>query len=143
LAIASYGGHWKQLRRLDTFLSNYNTTYITTNKDVKLKDETVHYVIDANQNEKVKLIFLFIQSFILFIRIWPDTVITTGAAPGLFMVVLAKIFNKKSIWIDSIANAKKLSLSGELSKRFSTHTLSQWDNVSLAESVEYKGKLLK
>jgi len=142
LAVASFGGHWKQLQRLDFMFSKYKTYYVTTNKDVISSGYHCYYVIDANKNDKFRLIALFFQSLLIFIKTRPDIVITTGAAPGFMMVLIARIFNKKSIWIDSIANADELSLSGKLSKRFSTYTLSQWRQVAEKEGVLYKGGLL-
>lgn len=143
LAVASYGGHWKQLCRLSEFLSEYETTYLTTNEYEKDPSKNILYINDANKSNKVGLIKLFVRTFFIYLKIKPDIVITTGAAPGLMMVLVSFIFRKKSIWIDSIANGNELSLSGKLAKKFATHTLSQWKEVADKESVTYKGALIK
>ena len=45
-------------------------------------------------------------------RLRPDVVITTGAAPGYFAVRIGKLLGARVVWVDSIANAEELSLSG-------------------------------
>ena len=142
LAISSFGGHWIQLNRLKDLFSRHKTTLVTTNKGVK-SNFPIHYINDANKDEKFKLIVCFLRCLFLFLKIRPDLVITTGAAPGLLMVVISKIFGKKSIWIDSIANANELSLSGKLAKRFASYTLSQWQNVAKNEDVLFRGAVIK
>lgn len=142
IAVASEGGHWKQLSLLSEFFCQYETHYVTTNKGITLENYSLHYINDANKDNKLALLKLFFNAFILFRKIMPDTVITTGAAPGLAMLIMAKFHGKKGIWIDSIANAEELSLSGKLAKRFATITLSQWESVAAKEGVVYKGSLL-
>lgn len=143
LAVASYGGHWKQLCRLNDLLESYDLTYVTTNKYEKNENKKIYYVNDANKDEKLNLIKLFLKSLIIYLKIRPDLVITTGAAPGLMMVLFSFIFRNKSIWIDSIANAEELSLSGKLAKKIATHTLSQWEELAIKEGVKYRGALIK
>lgn len=143
LAVASYGGHWKQLCRLSEFLKRYDTTYLTTNKYEKKESNAVLYINDANKNDKFGLIILFFRALCIYLKVKPDIVITTGAAPGLMMILMSFIFRKKSIWIDSIANGSELSLSGKLAKKIATHTLSQWEDVAKKENVIYKGSLIK
>lgn len=144
MAVASEGGHWKQLCRLIPFLNDYNVDFVTTNNSQKSPNgQKIYYVNDANKDKKFKLIIMFVRALYVFIKVSPSVVITTGAAPGLAMVIYAKLFNRKSIWIDSIANAEELSLSGRLAKRYATYTLSQWKNVADKEGVNYKGALIK
>lgn len=144
MAVASEGGHWKQLCRLVPFFSEYDVTYVTTNnKETSPNGEKIYFVNDSNKDKKIKMIVMFIRAFFVFLKVWPSVVITTGAAPGLAMVFYAKIFKRKSIWIDSIANANELSLSGKIAKRFATHTLSQWEDVARKEGVLHKGRLIK
>jgi len=143
LAVASYGGHWKQLCRLSDFLDGYETTYLTTNEYEAQQCKDILYINDANKSNKIGLIKLFFKSFFIFLKVKPDIVITTGAAPGLMMVLVSYIFRKKSIWIDSIANGNELSLSGKLAKRIATHTLSQWSDVAEKEGVKCKGALIQ
>ena len=97
-------------------------------------------VCDSNKNEKLRTIYSFIQMISVFVRFWPDIVITTGAAPGLLGLVLGKLFFKKTIWIDSVANAEELSLSGKISRKFADIVLTQWEQLA-DDKVQYKGSV--
>jgi UDP-N-acetylglucosamine:LPS N-acetylglucosamine transferase len=67
----------------------------------------------------------------------PDVVITTGSAPALISVILAKyLFRAHTIWIDSIANAERLSTSGKTAGRFADIWLTQWPQLAKSEGTE-------
>jgi UDP-N-acetylglucosamine:LPS N-acetylglucosamine transferase len=69
-------------------------------------------------------------------------VVSTGALPGVVCILAARLLGKKTLWIDSIANSKKLSLSGKIAKKIAHKTLSQWPEVAAQEGVAYQGRVL-
>ena len=142
LVIASGGGHWKQMMLLRPAFISQNVKYVTTIEGLPEQNKIDNYSIvsDSNKNEKLKTIYSFLQLFNVFVRFWPDVVITTGAAPGLLGLVLGKLFLKKTIWIDSIANAEQLSLSGKISRKFADVVLTQWESLA-DDKVLYKGSV--
>lgn len=142
LAVASGGGHWRQLMLLKPAFEQFNVKYITTIIGLPEQDNITDYLIvkDSNKNEKLLVVYSFIQLLFVFFKFRPDIIITTGAAPGLLAIVLGKFFFRKTIWIDSIANAEDLSLCGRLSKRLANITLTQWEHLAKGK-VEYKGSV--
>jgi hypothetical protein len=65
----------------------------------------------------------------------PNIVVTTGAAPGVVAIFLAKtFFGSKTIWIDSIANSEKVSLSARLVAKRANLRLTQWEDLSDPET---------
>jgi len=68
-------------------------------------------------------------------------VISTGAAPGLMALMAAKILGIKTIWIDTIASAEKLSLSGRIALKFVDRLYTQWPDLS-GPKVIYAGNIL-
>lgn len=142
LAIASGGGHWKQLMLLKPAFQKSDVKFITTIAGLPEANDISNYAIvkDSNKNEKAMLLLTFVQVLWVFIKFRPNIVVTTGAAPGLFGLLIGKLFFKKTIWIDSIANAEELSLSGKLSKRFADIVLTQWEHLK-TERVIYKGSV--
>jgi len=146
LAVASEGGHLVQLCRLEKLFNLHETTLLTTNEYFVAPDcfLSQHICLDINQNsgfyDKFKSIVL--TTYLLF-KIKPDVVISTGALPGLVCIVLAKkIFRKKTIWLDSIANAEELSKSGKVAKRFADIWLTQWPELAEKDGPEYIGSIL-
>lgn len=71
----------------------------------------------------------------------PDMVISTGAAPGLMALIVAKMMGIRTVWVDSIANADHLSICGRLASRIADKTLTQWPHLA-GKGVEYHGNVL-
>jgi cellulose synthase/poly-beta-1,6-N-acetylglucosamine synthase-like glycosyltransferase len=72
----------------------------------------------------------------------PHKVITTGAAPGFFAVRLGKLLGAQCCWLDSIANAERLSLSGERAGPVADLWLTQWPGLASPHGPHYQGAVL-
>ncbi|WP_371170609.1 UDP-N-acetylglucosamine--LPS N-acetylglucosamine transferase [Aliiroseovarius sp. 2305UL8-7] len=144
LAVASAGGHWHQLGQICAAFDTKDVTYVTTMDGLPQKSgfERFALVKDCNKNAPFKALICTVQMMGVLIRVRPDVVITTGALPGVIALALAWIMRRKTIWVDSIANAEEASASGKLAKRFASLWLSQWKSVAEAEGGQYKGSLL-
>jgi UDP-N-acetylglucosamine:LPS N-acetylglucosamine transferase len=72
-----------------------------------------------------------------------SVVISTGAAAGCIMCFLGKLFGAKIVWIDSITNVGRISLSGRLVRHIADLFLVQWPELAEKYSnVEYAGTLV-
>jgi hypothetical protein len=151
--VASAGGHWVQLTRLWPAWSGAKLTVMTTKAG--LRAECLHlssslgqpapdfYVVpEANRWNKFRLILSLISIFWVILKVRPDIVITTGAAPGYFAVRVASLLGSRTVWIDSIANAEELSLSGKKAGAFVDLWLTQWPNLEHQDGPTYKGSVL-
>jgi hypothetical protein len=70
-------------------------------------------------------------------------VLSTGAALGFLMCFWAKLLGAKVIWLDSIANTERLSMSGRMVRRFADLILSQWPDVAARyPNVEHAGEVI-
>ena len=92
--------------------------------------------------EPFKVLRGAIETFGLVRRLRPDVVISAGAAPGLLCLLWGRVFGAKTIWIDSIANAETLSLSGKIALHFAHRVLTQWDHLARPGKVEHWGSVL-
>ena len=72
----------------------------------------------------------------------PSVVVSTGAAPGLFGVIFGKLGGARTIWIDSIANAEELSMSGRLAGRWADLWLTQWPELAREGGPAFEGAVL-
>ena len=75
----------------------------------------------------------------ILLRIRPDVVVTTGAAPGYFALRLGGLLGGRTIWVDSIANVEELSLSGQKAGQHCDLWLTQWEHLAKPVSTEGKG----
>ncbi len=145
IAISSPGGHWIELQRICKPLEDdFNIVYVNPNNEFTNSEDDSSKnisIIDASAKTKFKLVILSFQlvKILLFNR--PNYIISTGAAPGAIAVLLAKWLPCKTIWIDSIANTKELSLSGKLVKKHVNIFLTQWENL-VDDKIMFKGALL-
>jgi hypothetical protein len=131
LAIASGGGHWVQLRRLAPAFPE-DTIWVSTSAGYaeEVPAGCFHRIPDADLWRKFALVWMAVRVFILVIVKRPTHVVTTGAAPGWFMVVVVSLFGGKTLWIDSIANVEGLSVSGAKARRWATEVWTQWPEVA-------------
>lgn len=145
LAIASRGGHWVQLLRLQEAWRDADVTYVTTVAEYRSTlppGAKFRHVTEATRETKLKLIVLFFQVFWILLRVRPTAIVTTGAAPGYFAIRLGRLFGARTMWIDSIANADELSLSGKLATRHADVVLTQWSHLAVDGVVEYHGAVI-
>lgn len=141
LAISSTGGHWVQLQRLQS-LFDKETVFVCTEKKHVGKCHFIK-IKEASRWNRLALIIQFFQVSKIVFKFKPDTVITTGASAGVWAMFVGKCLNKKTIWIDSIANSRKISLSGRIAKPFCTVFLTQWEDLEEpTKGVIFKGNLL-
>jgi hypothetical protein len=144
LLVASHGGHWVQLRRISPAFDGLNVRYVSTNPGVQAEvaPAPLSLVPDANLNDKLALLGLAFRMFLLLLRHRPDIVISTGAAPGFFALLFGKLLGARTIWVDSIANAEQLSVSGQKVKPFADLWLTQWPHLEGKEGPYYRGAVI-
>lgn len=144
IAIASAGGHWQQLMLLRPAYAGHQMTYMTTLAGLaeNYGAAPAYKVPDCNRHTPVRLLWTTLVLAFHILRIRPHVVITTGAMPGLIALTLGRLVFARTIWVDSLANAEKLSASGRYARRVAHLHLSQWQNVAQAEETEFAGRLL-
>ncbi|HBG28276.1 MAG: hypothetical protein A2Y10_03180 [Planctomycetes bacterium GWF2_41_51] len=143
---ASAGGHLNQLLKLAKCWNNYNTFFITTSDVVQTKlskHGKVYIVCECNRQHLLKSLVALFHCIKIILKEKPDVVISTGAAVGCITCMLGKITGAKIIWIDSITNIEKLSLSGRMVRPFANLFLAQWKQLSEQYvNVNYAGTLI-
>lgn len=71
----------------------------------------------------------------------PDVVVTTGAAPGYLAIRLGKLLGARTIWIDSVANADELSMSGRRALQQADVCITQWEHLADRDGPHYYGSV--
>ena len=78
----------------------------------------------------------------IVVRSRPDVVITTGASCGYVAIRVARLLGSRTLFMDSIANAEKLSLSAQLAQRHASMLLTQWPHLANPEGPTYRGSVI-
>jgi UDP-N-acetylglucosamine:LPS N-acetylglucosamine transferase len=132
-AAASAGGHLSQLLKLTQGWSDYETCYITTSDAVrdKLSKLGKTYVVgECNRERPIKVLKVIYRCLAVILKERPNVLISTGAAAGCIACFAAKLLGAKVIWIDSITNVNRLSLSGRMVRYTADLFLVQWPDLA-------------
>jgi UDP-N-acetylglucosamine:LPS N-acetylglucosamine transferase len=141
---ASSGGHWVQLNKLLPAFEGCEKIFVTTDAKYRatVGENRFLLVPDASRSNKLKLLWLAISMLIHVIKIRPDVVVSTGAAPGFMAIFFGKKLGAKTIWLDSIANVEELSLSGRMAGKYADLWLTQWEHLANPGGPVYVGGVL-
>lgn len=143
LAISSGGGHWIQLLRIRPAFSSCEVVYATVADAYAADVDGCRFETVPNGN-LWSLWGLLSSAFgvaWLLLRLRPDVVVTTGAAPGFFAVMFGRILGARTLWLDSMANAGGLSMSGLKARRFSDLCLTQWRHLAGEGGPDFRGSV--
>lgn len=138
LFISSTGGHFNEMMQLKPMFKNYDY-HIITEKDkstYSLKEEygeKIDYLVFGTKDHILTYPFKFIyncfKSLVLFIKIRPKYIITTGTHTAVPMCYLGKIFGSKIIFIETFANINAKTLSGRLIYPIANLFIVQWESM--------------
>lgn len=148
--VSSSGGHLSEILKLEPLFKEYNYLLVTENTVVteNLKDSyNIDFLKYGPNKNKIKYVGVFIYNIIKSIKILlkfkPDTVISTGAQVGGIMCFFAKVFNKKVIYIESLAKVNSLSTTGKMVYKFADKFYVQWKCLEEKyPKAEYLGRLM-
>ena len=136
LFISSTGGHLKELMKLEPLFEIYDYSIITekdsTTTDLQ-KKYNIYYLPYSTRSKIISYIFKYtfviLKSIILFIRIKPDAIVSTGTHTAVPICFIGKIFNKKVIYIETYANITRKSLTGKIIYPISDLFIVQWKEM--------------
>jgi hypothetical protein len=144
LAIASGGGHWIQLLRLRPAFAGAELCYASVDHALAadVAGHAFYRFPDANRERKFDLVLQILRITWILLRVRPDVIVSTGASCGYVAIRIGRILGARTLFIDSIANAERLSLSGQLACRHANLMLTQWPHLASTEGPRYRGSVL-
>ncbi|MGI4742046.1 MAG: PssD/Cps14F family polysaccharide biosynthesis glycosyltransferase [Janthinobacterium lividum] len=133
----SAGGHYLEAMNACKALvaeGQHSYFYVTYwQKNPPAGNARVHYVAHPKHGWAVRRAWLLllnvVQSVGVYMKEKPDLIISTGADVTLPTMLVAKLFGKKLIFIESGANVTQPSLTGRLIYRFADLFLIQWEEL--------------
>lgn len=143
VAISSRGGHWIQLLRLRDAFSEQDVTYVTTVPEYRsmVGDSDFRIVTEASRKTKFRMVLMALQVLWILVRVRPSAIVTTGAAPGFIAIWFGRRLGIRTLWVDSIANADEMSMSGKLALQHADTVLTQWEHLS-SDHVQFHGAVV-
>ncbi len=144
---ASAGGHISQLLKLKDAWRDYEVFFVTTTEVLRDKLQSqapACFVGESNRNHPLKALGVLVRCIRIIRQEKPTVVVSTGALHGCVICYLAKLLcQAKIVWVDSITNVEKPSLSGRLVYPLADLFILQWEEL-LAKypKAEYAGAII-
>lgn len=145
LVATSAGGHWVQMRRLLPALAGCELVFagVADRLDADLPPAPYTMLRNVSRSDPLGFLVIAWQLARLVRRERPDIVVTTGAAPGLMALAAGKLLaGCRTVWIDSIANSERMSLSGRLARPVADVRLVQWPHLARPGGPDHWGAVL-
>lgn len=145
LLVASAGGHWIELCRMQRAFAGHDCQYVSTSYGLVAPDggRDVLVIADSSRDTALTSLRTALEVWRIVRRFRPDLVISTGAAPGAIALYAAKLCRAKTLWIDSIANGDEMSLSGQLVAPVADLRLTQSEELAKRSgNIGYFGRVM-
>ncbi|UWQ90808.1 UDP-N-acetylglucosamine--LPS N-acetylglucosamine transferase [Rhodobacteraceae bacterium M382] len=132
------------MQRLAPAFSGAEIHYATTDASAseQVGGRNFHVFPDANKDTPVRLLLCALSLAWIVVRVRPDVIVSTGAAGGFLAIRIGRLLGARTMFIDSIANARSLSVSARLALNVADRVLSQWPGVASKAGAEYRGAVI-
>lgn len=148
---ASSGGHANELLLLLDAAQGiwplepavYVTTMDITAQGFTRFGKPVHVIGEGDRRKPFRTLGVVFRALWLALRERPDIVVTTGSMPLAIFCIWSRLLGARIVWIDSVAQVDKMSLSGRVMARVANLCLVQWPDLAVGRPhVEYAGEVL-
>ena len=135
-----------ELLRLSDCWKGQDTFFVTTVPVVQENlqgSRNVYIVGECNRQYPLRVFRVLLRCTKIVFKERPNVVISTGAAAGCMICFLSKLLGARIIWLDSITNVNRISLSGRMVRYIADLFLVQWPQLtSKYRKVEYIGTVI-
>lgn len=129
LLVSSSGGHWEQLQKLQPLIDKYSGCMVTEKTKFDAKNSK-YFVIQTDLKDKfmpIKMLWNALYSIIIWVKEKPDFVITTGTMVAYPFYLLAILFHKKFIFIETFGRANMPTVAGKKMEKHTDLFIVQWE----------------
>lgn len=127
--MSSSGGHWEQLQKLEPLKKKYEGFFITekTQFDAPLSKYFMKQTDSKDKFMIPKMLWNSIYALYIWIKERPDFIITTGTLVAYPFYLLALLFHKKFVFIETFGRANMPTLAGKKMEKHSNLFIVQWE----------------
>lgn len=127
--VSSSGGHWEQLKKLSPLAEKYDGFYVT--EKTRFDAAPAKYQMCQTDLKDKWMIPKMIINSLKTIRIWwkerPDIIVTTGTLVAYPFYLLAVLFRKRFVFIETFGRANMPTVAGRLMEKHSDLFIVQWE----------------
>ncbi|MBD3921519.1 beta-1,4-galactosyltransferase enhancer [Paenibacillus sp. PR3] len=127
--VSSSGGHWEQLQKLQPLAHKYKFFFVTerTQFDAPLAK---YLMLQTDLKDKLMLLKMMwnaLYAIFIWVKERPDFVITTGTMVAYPFYLLAVLFRKKFVFIETFGRADMPTVAGKRMEKHSDLFIVQWE----------------
>lgn len=127
--VSSSGGHWEQLQKLQPLIDKYDGFMVTEKTQFKANAKYLMKQTDLKDKLMIfKMIWNSLYTLFIWIKERPDFIITTGTMVAYPFYLLAVIFHKKFIFIETFGRANMPTVAGKKMEKHSDLFIVQWES---------------
>ena len=126
--VSSSGGHWEQLQKLQPLIDKYDGFYVTEKTQFEAKAK--YFMKQTDLKDKLmpfKMLWNGLYAVWIWIKERPDFVITTGTMVAYPFYLLAVLFHKKFVFIETFGRADMATVAGKKMEKHSDLFIVQWE----------------
>ena len=128
--VSSSGGHWEQLQKLQPLLDKYEGFLVT--EKTRFPENAKYFMIQTDLKDKLmplKMLVNGAHAVGIWIREKPDFVITTGTMVAYPFYLMAVLFRKKFVFIETFGRANMPTVAGKMMEKHSDLFIVQWESM--------------
>lgn len=127
--VSSSGGHWEQLQKLQPLIDKYDGFMVT--EKTQFEANAKYFMKQTDLKDKlmpIKMLWNSLLALIIWLKERPDFVITTGTMVAYPFYILAIIFKKKFVFIETFGRANMPTVAGKKMEKHSDLFIVQWES---------------
>ncbi|WP_218937213.1 PssD/Cps14F family polysaccharide biosynthesis glycosyltransferase [Bacillus sp. AFS055030] len=126
--VSSSGGHWEQLQKLQPLIEKYDGFMVT--EQTVFEANAKYLMKQTDLKDKwmlLKMLYNTVYSLLIWFKERPDFVVTTGTMVAYPFYLLAVLFNKKFIFIETFGRANMPTVAGKKMEKHTDLFIVQWE----------------
>lgn len=128
--ISSSGGHWEQLQKLQPLICKYDGFMVTEKTEFEAQ-AAKYFMLQTDLKDRAmpwKMFCNFIYSLYIWIKEKPDFIITTGTMIAYPFYLMAVLFHKKFVFIETFGRANMPTVAGKKMEKHTDLFIVQWES---------------
>ena len=127
--VSSSGGHWEQLKKLNLLIEKYGGFYVT--EKTPYVEDGPYLMMQTDLKDgfmPLKMFVNAIHALVIWAKERPDVVVTTGTMVAYPFYLLAVLFKKKFIFIETFGRSSEPTVAGKLMQKHADLFFVQWES---------------
>lgn len=127
--VSSSGGHWEQLQKLRPLIDKYDG-FMVTERTPFVKG-CAYLMVQTDLKDKLmpaKMLVNGVHACAIWAKERPDIVVTTGTMVAYPFYLLAVLFRKKFVFIETFGRSNQPTVAGKLMQKHADLFFVQWES---------------